>query len=147
MPVFKQKDLKEERDRRCGCRIWKYPIKPENDMLDWILVERTLEEENGEWPMQLHSHPDFEEYWFVLKGKGEVICGDETYQVEPGDLVITPRGVPHKVKGDITLICSTAKHNVYGQTIGPKQQYFAVDKPARDNPELPPIGTYIEEPI
>lgn len=113
-------------------------------MLDWLLVERTLDSED-KWSMQMHSHPDFEEYWFVLEGSGKMICGDETYNLEVGDLFITPRGVPHKTIGDIKFICCTAKHNVYGQTLGTKMQYQAHDKPYRDKPtDAPDVGTYAE---
>lgn len=147
MPHYKRKDLKAERDVTCGCTITTYPIKVENDLLDWLIVERSMKMED-KWGMQSHSHPDFEEYWFVIEGKGQIICGDETYEVELGDLVITPRGVPHKAVGDLTFICCTAKHNVFGQTIGNKMQYVAHDKPYRDNPEdAPPVGKYIEKPM
>jgi uncharacterized protein YjlB len=119
-------------------------VGPNNDLLDWLVVKRSMDMED-KWSMQLHSHPDFEEYWFVVKGKGQIICGDETYDVEEGDLVITPRGVPHKALGDITFICCTAKHNVYGQTVGTKMQYMAHDKPHRENPgDAPDVGTYVE---
>jgi len=134
MPFYKGKDVSEKRDLYCGALLKVYPVKADNDFLDWIVFRRTMADED-KWPMQLHSHPDFEEMWFVLEGKGQIICGDETYDVEPRDLVITPRGVPHKVIGDITLICTTAKHNVYGQTIGPKMQYMANDEPYREKPE------------
>jgi uncharacterized protein YjlB len=124
--------------------IQKYPVDATNDLLDWLVVTRSLDMED-KWAMQFHSHPDFEEYWFVLKGKGQIIVGDETYDVEPGDLVITPRGVPHKARGDMTFLCTTAKHNVYGQTLGTKMQYVANDKPFRENPkDAPDIGTYAE---
>lgn len=147
MPLIKGKKLKSERDVTCGCMITAYPIKPENDFLDWLIVKRSMDMEE-KWAMQLHSHLDFEEYWFVIEGKGQIICGDETYDVEPGDFVITPRGVPHKAIGNVTFICCTAKHNVFGQTIGTKMQYVAHDKPYRDNPEdAPPVGKYIEKPM
>jgi uncharacterized RmlC-like cupin family protein len=114
-------------------------------MLDWIIVKRTLASDDEGWAMQMHSHPDFEEYWFVLEGSGKIFCGDEIYDVEVGDLVITPRGVPHKASGDVTFICATAKHNVYGQTSGTKMQYKAHDKPFRKNPsDAPDVGTYAE---
>jgi mannose-6-phosphate isomerase-like protein (cupin superfamily) len=134
MPVYKGKDVPEKRDMVCGALVKIYPVQPENDFLDWIVFRRTMADEE-KWSMQLHSHPDFEEMWYVIKGQGKIICGDETYEVEEGDLVITPRGAPHKVIGDMTLICTTAKHNVYGQTIGHKMQYVANDEPYRDKPE------------
>jgi mannose-6-phosphate isomerase-like protein (cupin superfamily) len=147
MPLIKGKDVKEEREVTCGCMIKWYPIEHDNDLLDWLVVRRSTDFEE-KWSMQFHSHPDFEEYWFVIEGKGQIICGDETYDVEPGDLVITPRGVPHKAVGNLIFVCTTAKHNVYGQTIGPKMQYVAHDKPYRDNPEdAPPVGEYSEKKL
>ena len=45
----------------------------------------------------------------------------------------------------MTFLCTTAKHNVYGQTLGTKMQYVANDKPFRENPkDAPDIGTYAE---
>ncbi len=144
MPLFKGKDIEEKRDPGCGCLIRFYPIGASNDLLDWMVVKRSLASED-KWAMQLHAHPDFEEYWFVLTGRGQIICGDETYDVEPGDLVITPRGVPHRAMGDLTFLCCMSKHNVYGQTLGTKMQYLAVDKPYRENPKtVAEIGTYME---
>ena len=84
-----------------------YPLDANNDLLDWLVVKRTMDAEE-KWSMQLHSHPDFEEYWFVIEGKGQIICGGETYDVEVGDLFVTPRGVPHKAIGDVTFICCTS---------------------------------------
>ena len=124
--------------------IKRYPVDANNDLLDWLVVKRSLDMED-KWSMQLHSHPDFEEYWFVLEGKGQIVCGDETYDVEVGDLVITPRGVPHRALGDMTFVCCTSKHNVYGQTLGTKMQYLANDKPYRENAgDAPDVGTYLE---
>ena len=143
MPHIKGKDVEAVREKTWGCLIKWYPVGPNNDMLDWLVVKRSMDMED-KWSMQLHSHPDFEEYWFVTAGKGQIICGDETYDVEPGDLVITPRGVPHKALGDVTFICCTAKHNVYGQATT-KMQYMANDKPFRENPtDAPEPGTYAE---
>ena len=144
MPIYKGKDLKAERSPYCGCMTTHYPIKPDNDLLDWLIVERTLDMEE-KWSMQKHKHQDFEEYWFVLKGKGQFYIGDEVYDVEPGDLIITPRGVPHKAKGDITFACCMAKHNVYGQTLGVRMPYEAVEKPYREDPRMAAeIGRYME---
>ena len=146
MPLFKGKDIQERRETSCGCLIKWYPIGEANDLLDFSAVRRTLDmDTDGKWVMQFHSHPDFEEYWFVLKGKGQFFVGDEVYDVEPGDLVITPRGVPHKAKGDITFLCITAKHNVYGQTLGMKIQYLAHAEVYRDNPgDAVEVGKYLE---
>ncbi len=121
-----------------------YPVGPDNDLLDWLVVTRTMEMEKNGWSMQLHSHPDFEEYWFVLEGSGKIICGKDTFNVEKGDLVITPRGMPHKALGDVKFICCTAKHNAKGKATK-VMQYKAHDKPARANPsDAPDPGVYAE---
>lgn len=147
MPLYKGKDIKEERSPFCGCMIKHFPIGESNDLLDWLIVRRGMDMEE-KWSMQEHKHKDFEEYWFVLEGKGQIICGDETYDVESGDLVITPRDVPHKAIGDIVFLCTTAKHNVFGQTIGAKMQYEATSVPYRDNPEMTgKLGEYVERKL
>jgi mannose-6-phosphate isomerase-like protein (cupin superfamily) len=115
MTLIKGKDIKAKRERNAGAMVKRYPIQPINDMLSWEVVKRNSAED-GEWMTQLHSHPDFEEYWFVISGKGQMVCGDELYDVEPGDLVITPPSVPYKVLGDIEWIACSFKHNVYGHT-------------------------------
>jgi quercetin dioxygenase-like cupin family protein len=42
-----------------------------------------------------HIHSDADEVFYVLEGSLQVTCGDESWQVGPGDLVFLPRGVPH----------------------------------------------------
>ncbi len=56
----------------------------------------TLSPEN---PASLHYH-DFDEYWLFIEGSTTVTLrsgGGETkqYQLAPGDLVVTPKGVEH----------------------------------------------------
>jgi mannose-6-phosphate isomerase-like protein (cupin superfamily) len=43
-----------------------------------------------------HYH-DCDEYWLFFRGRGVVAVGDETYPVEPGDIVCTRAGVEHDV--------------------------------------------------
>jgi mannose-6-phosphate isomerase-like protein (cupin superfamily) len=146
MPLIKGKDIKAKRGLACGSMIKWYPIEQGNDLLDWVVFSRSMAEEK-EWSMQKHSHPDFEEYWFCLDGRGQIIAGDETYEVEPGDLFITPRGVPHTARGDVTFICCTCKYNVHGKKTT-KMQYVAADAPYRADPEgkaaQPKVGEYME---
>ena len=147
MPLYRRDELEEARSATCGCMIKQYPIGECNDLLDLMLVRRTTDMEE-KWSMQEHRHPDFEEYWLVLEGKGQMFCGDEVYDVEPGDLLVTPRGVPHRAQGDMTFLCIMSKHNVWGKTIGQKMQYEATAMPYRDEPILmTKIGQYIEKPM
>lgn len=144
MPLIKGKNVKEVREPCCGCMIKWYPIPETADLTDWLAVRRSLDMEE-KWAMQEHKHKDFEEYWFVIEGTGKFYIGDEVYDVEPGDLAITPRGVPHKAKGDFTFVCCMAKHNVFGQSCGGRQPFEATNKPYRDEPEeMPEIGQYME---
>lgn len=146
--VMKGGELTFSRDLACGCMIKSFPLPKDADMLDWLIVKRSLDMED-KWSMQTHKHKDFEEYWYVLEGKGKFYIGDDEFDVEPGDLAIMPRGIPHKAVGDITFVCCTALHNVFGQTIGRKMQYEACDEPYRDDPQTQraPLGVYTEKEI
>ena len=142
--LIKGKSVKAQRETHCGCMIQFYPLPKDSDLLDWLVVHRTMDMEE-KWSMQAHKHKDFQEYWFVIEGKGQMIDGDKVYDVEAGDLCIMTRGVCHKALGDMTWICCTALHNVYGQTIGRKMQYVACDEPYRDNPaDRAKVGEYLE---
>ncbi|HXT16527.1 MAG TPA: cupin domain-containing protein [Gemmatimonadaceae bacterium] len=50
----------------------------------------------------LHTHRGEAEAFYILEGKIELTCGDETVTAGAGDFVYTPRGVAHKyvVTGD-----------------------------------------------
>jgi mannose-6-phosphate isomerase-like protein (cupin superfamily) len=42
-----------------------------------------------------HRHEAEDEAFYVLDGGATVRCGDDEWQVGPGDFVMLPRGVPH----------------------------------------------------
>jgi quercetin dioxygenase-like cupin family protein len=44
----------------------------------------------------VHQHPE-EQVMYVLSGRLRVTCGDETYEVEPGEATYNPSNVPHGV--------------------------------------------------
>lgn len=44
---------------------------------------------------RLHSHP-YEELFIVQEGEATYTVGEETVQVEAGQIVVVPAGVPHK---------------------------------------------------
>lgn len=143
--VMKGKDLKFYREKTCGAMLGPFPLPADAEMMDWLIVKRSLDMEE-KWAMAKHKHKDFEEYWYVLEGSGKLHIGDDVFDVEAGDLAITPRGVCHKMVGNITFICAEAMRNVDGKTIGRKMQYEACDEPYRDDPETEraPLGKYIE---
>ncbi len=51
----------------------------------------------GEEP-EPHFHPNEEQFVMVLAGKLQMVVGDETALVGPGDLVHIPRNVKHGIK-------------------------------------------------
>jgi len=152
MPLIKGKDVPTIRMwRGGGCWLKAYPIPESSDLGDFLVSPGDIPDPEPErWPFQPHSHPDFEEFWFVCKGKAEFVCGDEVFEVEEGDLMITPRGVTHgpgdpsKFSSDFKMICFGCKHNVYGKTVAPKTQIRGDEEVRRDDPSLPKAGETIE---
>lgn len=143
MPLIKGDDVPEVRNDY-GVTVKAFPLGPGNDILEFLVFRRQMDWEE-KWSMQKHKHRDFEEYWYVIKGEGQIVCGDETYDVKGGDLFITPPNTCHKAIGDMTAICITARHNARGYTVGNKIQYEACDEPYRDDPsKLPRPGEYVE---
>jgi mannose-6-phosphate isomerase-like protein (cupin superfamily) len=47
---------------------------------------------------QRHHHPKTEEIYFILEGQGEMLMGDETHPVGPGDAIAIPPGSEHAIK-------------------------------------------------
>jgi mannose-6-phosphate isomerase-like protein (cupin superfamily) len=45
-----------------------------------------------------HTHTREDEVYFVLAGELEVTVGDETFFLQPGDTLLAPRGIPHKLR-------------------------------------------------
>jgi len=42
-----------------------------------------------------HFHAETTEYYFVVRGRGEMELGDETVAIEAGDMITVPPGVRH----------------------------------------------------
>lgn len=99
----------------------------------------------------LHVHHAADEVFFLLEGRLEVRCGDDTWQAEPGSLVFLPRGVPHGfVASDAgpartLLINSPAGFGDLIVALGDAAP--AVDMPAKDAPVPAPdrIGSESEK--
>jgi mannose-6-phosphate isomerase-like protein (cupin superfamily) len=57
-----------------------------------------------------HRLKDTDEIYFVLSGRGLVSVGDESREVEPGDSVWIPAGVPQKIRNlgaqPLTFLCA-----------------------------------------
>lgn len=43
-----------------------------------------------------HVHHDEDEIFYVLDGRLDVSCGEKAWQVGPRELVLLPKGVPHR---------------------------------------------------
>jgi quercetin dioxygenase-like cupin family protein len=86
---------------------------------------------------KLHLHENAEEFVIYMRGKGRRICGDTEYEVNPGDIVHTPRGLPHGLRSvdpgnPIELFClyigaSTVEATGYSLAERPKDLKQAGD--------------------
>lgn len=56
-----------------------------------------------------HYHAGQEEVYFFMYGKGEMIVGEEKFEVQHGDIVLIPDGLFHKVfntgESDLVFNC------------------------------------------
>lgn len=52
-----------------------------------------------------HRHKESDEFWIGVKGKGELIIGDEKVTLEPDVVAWAPRSVSHQIinTGDVEL--------------------------------------------
>lgn len=73
--------------------------------------------EPGQGP-RLHRHP-YDETWVVQDGNLTFQLGDTQYHAGPGDVIIAPRGVPHKFTNDgpgrSALVCIHASPTIIGE--------------------------------
>lgn len=46
---------------------------------------------------RLHYHPDWNEWWYILKGEWEWFVDGEALKIKQGDLVFIPKGIRHKI--------------------------------------------------
>jgi mannose-6-phosphate isomerase-like protein (cupin superfamily) len=58
----------------------------------------------------LHSHPGAEQAYVIVRGRGEMIVGDEREQVGPGTMIFIPPGTDHAIRNpsDETLVYVSA---------------------------------------
>ena len=47
-----------------------------------------------------HSHPDKEEIFYVISGRGEIAVGWERDTIEPGSVIVVPPGSEHQLFND-----------------------------------------------
>lgn len=44
-----------------------------------------------------HAHPGQEEVYFFVEGRGRMEVGDQSFEVQPGDVILIPDGAFHRV--------------------------------------------------
>jgi quercetin dioxygenase-like cupin family protein len=59
----------------------------------------------------IHQHSE-EQVMYVLSGRLRVTCGDETYEVAPGEATFNPSNVPHGVTALEDVVALSIKHEV-----------------------------------
>jgi mannose-6-phosphate isomerase-like protein (cupin superfamily) len=68
-----------------------------------------------------HYHPQTEEIYYILEGRGRMQIGDEVEIVEPGDAIAIPPGAIHTIQnvGDVTLkfLCCCAPAYEHEDTV------------------------------
>lgn len=47
-----------------------------------------------------HYHEGYDEIYFVLSGRGELIAGGQKFNLRPGAVAVIPRGIPHSLAVD-----------------------------------------------
>ncbi len=90
MAVFKAEDLQPTPDvKNPNIKM----VQHGGDLIKIGLV--TYQESEGPLP---HSHPNDEQYIYVLEGKAAQLLDDEITTVEPGDIVHIPRNTIHGIR-------------------------------------------------
>ncbi|WP_461208798.1 cupin domain-containing protein [Desulfocurvus sp. DL9XJH121] len=73
-----------------------------NEVFGGVLIRQLPGEGN-----RLHYHPNAHECWVIMEGEWEwYIEGEGAKRVGPGDIVVVPQGVKHKIQcvGDVPAI-------------------------------------------
>ena len=47
-----------------------------------------------------HYHEGYDEVYYVLSGKGELVAGGQEYSLRPGAVAVIPRGIPHSLTAE-----------------------------------------------
>ena len=155
--VLKRVDAPPVYNANAGLKQSSYPLTWTDDIAICNLAEKSADSDRDR-PFDSHSHPDIEEYKFILAGSGSVTIGegDETcereyYEFKAGDLVILPRGLAHADAGGYTALYFHAKQSVFGKTPGDSLYphiayvYTRPPRPTKEEEEaLNDPGTFIK---
>lgn len=155
--VLKRKDAPPVYNANAGLKQSSYPLTWTDDIAICNLAEK-LASSDKERPFDSHSHPDIEEYKFILSGSGSVTigvgddtCEEEYYEFKAGDLVILPRGLAHLDAGGYSALYFHTKQSVFGKTPGDSMYphiAYVYTRPSRPTKEeeaaLNDPGTFIK---
>ena len=53
---------------------------------------------------KLHYHKKTDEFYYIIKGSGQLVLDEQTIDVHEGVVVYVPRGVKHKAIGKMTVL-------------------------------------------
>ncbi len=68
----------------------------DDDAYREVLTEESLSVELARYPNDAPKHPHSEdELYYIISGSGTAAVGDETFSIEPGDVVYVEKGMEH----------------------------------------------------
>lgn len=87
MKIINEKNVKVIEDL---CGPLKELYKSENVSIATVVIK-------SEKAAHLHKHPELEEVYYILSGRGKMKVGDEIYDIKKGDVfAIEPKDMSHK---------------------------------------------------
>lgn len=87
MNITNEKNVKAIEDL---CGPLKELYKSEDVSLATVVIKAGKE-------AHLHKHPELEEVYYILSGRGKMRVGDDVYSIKKGDtFAIEPKDAPHK---------------------------------------------------
>ena len=84
--------------------------------------------------MPRHTHTREDEAYFVLAGELEVTVGDEIFVLQPGDALMAPRDIPHRLRNSGN---TTNHYLLVFSPSGFEEFIMATAVPAPDNATAP----------
>ena len=92
---------------RSEARAWEVPLDPPHNRVMGLLFERDITPTRnvsagfvlipaGSEQPDLSRHDEVEEIYYVLRGSGWFVLGDERFEVRPGTAVYVSPGVGHR---------------------------------------------------
>lgn len=90
----------------------------DNNLLENLTVSKTYLKPGQE--TRGHSHDEQEEVYFFIQGEGQMVLGEEKFDVEEGSVVLIPKGKFHKVINKSNafpciFVCVFEKYDRLGQ--------------------------------